>query len=153
MVFVDQRGVGRSGALNCPALQHHGYTYKHAAACAVGTAPSATCTRRRLSPTISMRSASDLGFDEIIGMGGSYAGTDMTTYAVRHPNHTAGIVIASPAPPFAKPHQFDDLTPKALPGYVVRASEPRRPQLSRGLPLGRGRALSWLVHRLRRASC
>ena len=148
MVFVDQRGVGRSGALNCPALQHHGYTYKHAAACArkYGAERNMYSTAAVADDLDAIRV--DLGFDEIIGMGGSYAGTDMTTYAVRHPGHTAGIVIASPAPPFAKPHQFDDLTPKALPGYVVRACK-RSVNCHAAFP--RPRALvTWLVHRLRR---
>ena len=56
-------------------------------------------------------------------------------------------MIASPAPPFAKPHQFDDLTPKALPGYVERACD-RSVNCHAAFPNPRP-LVAWLVQRLR----
>jgi pimeloyl-ACP methyl ester carboxylesterase len=99
LVFVDQRGVGLSDVIDCPALQ--------TGAASSFYADSAAC-HDQLGDTANLYSTTDvaddlddvrhaLGYEQIDLFGGSYAGPDMMTYAVRHTKRVRSVVLASPA--------------------------------------------------------
>ncbi len=119
LVFIDQRGVGLSGAINCPRWQHHQPSYAAARACfkSLGQRRNFYSTAAVADDIDDVRGA--LGYDQIIAMGGSYAGNDMVSYAVRHRDHVAAVVVGSPYLPVGA-DPFGSSTPKAIPAVVNR---------------------------------
>jgi pimeloyl-ACP methyl ester carboxylesterase len=59
-----------------------------------------------------------LGYGKIDVFGGSYAGNDMITYAIRHRSHVRSITVASPALVVGT-DPFWSYAPEAMPGVVV----------------------------------
>ena len=99
LVFVDQRGVGLSDPIDCPGLQAGAaYSlYEDTAAChdQLGDASDLYSTTDVADDLEDVRRA--LGYGRIDLFGGSYAGADMITYAVRHTKHVRSAVLSSPA--------------------------------------------------------
>lgn len=99
LVFVDQRGVGLSDVIDCPALQAGApfSLYEDSAAChdQLGDAADLYSTTDVADDLEDVRRA--LGYRKIDVFGGSYAGPDMMTYAVRHTKRVRSVVLASPA--------------------------------------------------------
>ena len=99
LVFVDQRGVGLSDVIDCPQLQEGvlGELYEAARAChdQLGDAANLYSTTDVADDLEDVRVA--LGYEQVDVFGGSYAGVDMLTYAVRHPDAIRSMVLASPA--------------------------------------------------------
>lgn len=117
LVFIDQRGVGLSDVIDCPALQNGGPLYLSSAAC-----------RNQLGDTANFYSTTDVaddledvrrafGYQQIDLVGGSYAGADMITYAQRHTERVRSVAIASPAVVVGSDPFYSD-TPLAMPGIV-----------------------------------
>jgi pimeloyl-ACP methyl ester carboxylesterase len=119
LVFIDQRGVGRSGALNCPGWQHD-MSYRLAAQCAAlfGDRRNDYSSKAVAEDTDDIRQA--LGYDQIVVMGGSYGGNDAVTYAMRHPEHTEAVVAGSPSMGTSPFDPFAATTPEAEPGVAAR---------------------------------
>ena len=99
LVFVDQRGVGLSDPIDCPGLQAGAADslYEDTAAChdQLGDASDLYSTTDVADDLDDVRRA--LGYGRIDLFGGSYAGADMMTYAVRHTKRVRSVVLASPA--------------------------------------------------------
>ncbi len=146
LVFIDQRGVGHSGAINCPQWQHRQPTYTAAQRCfdSLGARRNFYSTAAVADDIDDVRSA--LGYDKIVVMGGSYAGNDMVSYAVRHRSHVAAVVVGSPYLPVGA-DAFGSSTPKAIPAVVDRLCQ-RTVDCRRQTPDPSGQ-LAWLVQRLR----
>jgi len=97
LLLIDDRGRGRSGAIDCSELQH-------------GTAPfndtEADCAAQLLDAdsrygtgdvamdTDAVRAA--LGYDKVDYWGASYGGEDVTAYATRFGQHLRSIVLDAP---------------------------------------------------------
>jgi pimeloyl-ACP methyl ester carboxylesterase len=120
LVFVDQRGVGLSQVINCPGFQQLrlGKRYADARAC-----------HRRLGNRADLYSTTDvaddledvraaLGYEEVDLFGGSYAGVDMLTYAIRHPDAVRSMVLSAPAPAVGGDLFFSE-SAEAIPGVVA----------------------------------
>ena len=146
LVFIDQRGVGLSGAINCPRWQHHQPSYAAARQCfrSLGQRRNFYSTAAVADDIDAVRSA--LGYDKIVVMGGSYAGNDMVSYAVRHRDHVAAVVVGSPYIPVGA-DGFGSSTPKAIPAVVNRLC--RRSVACRHETPNPSGQLAWLVQRLR----
>ncbi len=98
IVLIDQRGVGKSEAIDCEALEQAVTTkerYDAAAAChrSLGDRARLFSTRAVADDIDSVRGA--LGVDKINLFGNSYAGNDVVTYAVRHRTHVRSVVTTS----------------------------------------------------------
>jgi pimeloyl-ACP methyl ester carboxylesterase len=119
LVFVDQRGVGLSDVIDCPALQagEFPHLYRDARAC-----------HEQLGDTADLYSTTDvaddledvrvaLGYDDVDLFGGSYAGDDMLVHAIRHPDHVRSMVLSSPAL-WVDVDPFYAYAPKSMPRIV-----------------------------------
>ena len=99
LVYVDQRGVGLSDVIDCPQLQAGvlGELYSAARAChdQLGDTANLYGTVDVADDLDDVRKA--LGYDRIDLFGGSYAGDDMITYAVRH-RATCALRCSRPRP-------------------------------------------------------
>ena len=98
IVLIDQRGVGKSEAIDCEDLEQAVTTeqrYQAAAACrrSLGDRAGLFSTRAVADDIDSVRGA--LGVDKINLFGNSYAGNDVVTYAVRHRAHVRSVVTTS----------------------------------------------------------
>jgi pimeloyl-ACP methyl ester carboxylesterase len=97
LVLIDQRGVGRSGAIDCKTLQAAGGDlYEGAKQCAaqLGDAAYAYGSTDVARDIDAVRNA--LGVDKIDFYGGSFAGMDIEAYAARFPQHLRSVVLDSP---------------------------------------------------------
>jgi pimeloyl-ACP methyl ester carboxylesterase len=99
LVFVDQRGVGLSDPIDCEPLQagRPFSLYEDSAAChdQLGDAADLYSTTDVADDLEDVRRA--LGYKKIDLFGGSYAGADMMTYAVRHGGRVRSVVLSAPA--------------------------------------------------------
>jgi pimeloyl-ACP methyl ester carboxylesterase len=152
IVAIDQRGVGQSGAIDCPLLER-GSGNLYAAAHRCGTQLG-----RRSDLYGSSDVAADLdairrrlGAPRIDFFGSSYAGVDIQAYALRYPRRLHAAVLDSPSYP-------PDNAPAAVP--PITHSEPQAVlrtvtdlcALSRACAPGRlqpARQVAWLARRLR----
>ena len=118
LVFVDQRGVGLSDVIDCPELQAGGPLYESAAAChdQLGDTADLYSTTDVADDLEDVRQA--LGYEQIDLFGGSYAGPDMMTYAVRHTDHVRSVVLASPVVVVGA-DPFWPYPPEAMPEIVA----------------------------------
>jgi pimeloyl-ACP methyl ester carboxylesterase len=118
VVYVDQRGVGLSEVIDCPELQSAGPLYESAAAChdQLGDTANLYSTSDVADDLDDVRAA--LGYEQIDVFGGSYAGVDMITYAVRHTEHVRSVVLASPAMVVGT-DPFYPYAPEAMPGIAA----------------------------------
>ncbi len=98
IAFVDQRGLGQSGAILCPELQAAGAVprYREAQKCRdqLGDTAGFYSSRDVADDLDDVRAA--LGVNKINLFGNSYAGGEAVTYAVRHRQHLRSIVVTSP---------------------------------------------------------
>jgi pimeloyl-ACP methyl ester carboxylesterase len=147
MVYIDQRGVGRSGALDCPVWQHRAPTYKRARACLRSLGPSRQFYSSAEVADDTNRIRAVLGYDQIIPLGGSYGGNDAVSFAMRHPSRTAAVVAASPVVPVGAFDQFAQSSPEAMPGIVSRLCA-RSVVCHREYPHAE-ELVAWMAHRLR----
>ncbi|MEU4197444.1 alpha/beta fold hydrolase [Kribbella sp. NPDC026611] len=147
LVLVDQRGVGLSTAIDCPAWQHGGPFYPSAAQC-----------HDQLGDTANFYSTIDvaddleqvrrtLGYSDIDLLGASYAANDMVTYATRRPANVRSITIGAPALTVGT-DPFYAYPPKGFPA-LVDAVCGGTPACSAANP-DPASSLAWLADRLRR---
>jgi pimeloyl-ACP methyl ester carboxylesterase len=150
LVFVDQRGVGLSDAIVCPDLQAGGPTTEALTAChdQLGDTANLYSTTDVADDLEDLRQA--LGYGKIDVVGGSYAGNDAITYAVRHTDNVRSIAVGSPAVDVegANRFPFDTVTPQFFPGFVSNLCG-RSPACATAHPDPAGN-LAWLAARLRR---
>ena len=100
LLLVDARGTGRSGAIECEALQH-GVGALHAAVAACGAQLGSTISDYG-TPAVAddidaVRSA--LGIDRLDVLGTSYGGLVAEVYAIRHPAHLRTLTLDAPGNP------------------------------------------------------
>jgi pimeloyl-ACP methyl ester carboxylesterase len=96
-LLIDDRGRGRSEAIDCEALQHGTADFAEGeASCAaqLGNNASRYGTGDVAMDTDSVRAA--LGYDRVDYWGGSYGGMDVTAYATRFGEHLRSIVLDAP---------------------------------------------------------
>jgi pimeloyl-ACP methyl ester carboxylesterase len=146
LIFLDQRGVGRSNAIDCPQIQHGSDDpYRDIAACGQQLGPAASLyTSGEVALDIEwVRRA--LGLKRLNFYGGSYAAVDIQSYAVRFPRRLRSAVLDSPVT--ISPYDFDAPTVQAI-NRAVRLICAR----SRACAGERADALdsvAWLARRLR----
>ena len=100
LLLVDARGTGRSGAIDCEALQHGvGTVLAAVAACGaqLGSAISDYGTPAFADDIDAVRSA--LGIDRLDVLGTSYGGLVAEVYAIRHPAHLRTLTLDAPGNP------------------------------------------------------
>ena len=97
LIVVDQRGTGKSGALDCAALERPGAEPidVRTATCAdqLGPARSHYTTSDSIDDLEAVRAA--LGIDRITLLGVSYGTKVALAYALRHPTHVERLVLDS----------------------------------------------------------
>jgi pimeloyl-ACP methyl ester carboxylesterase len=147
LVFVDQRGVGLSDVIYCPDAQHGGPFYESAATChdQLGDTADLHSTTDVADDLNDVRKA--LGYGRIDVVGGSYAGTDMLTFAARHKRHVRSAILGAPAVT-VDTDPFNSYPPIAFPD-VVNGVCGRSPACAQANPDPNG-SLAWLAARLRR---
>jgi pimeloyl-ACP methyl ester carboxylesterase len=98
LILLDQRGVGRSGAIDCEQLQHiseHIYRDVHACGKQLGFAAPLYGSGDVALDIEAVRRA--LRIEKLDFYGGSYAAQDIQSYAVRFPGHLRTAVLDSPS--------------------------------------------------------
>jgi pimeloyl-ACP methyl ester carboxylesterase len=97
LLIIDHRGMGRSAAINCPAIQHlKGDFLSGVRACGaqLGAAAGRYGSGDVADDIDTVRAA--LGIDKIDYLGASYGGFDIAAYALRHADHLRSAVLESP---------------------------------------------------------
>jgi pimeloyl-ACP methyl ester carboxylesterase len=97
LLVIDDRGTGRSAAIDCPALQHFvGGLASAVRACGaqLGPASSRYGSGDVADDVDAVRAA--LGIDMIDYYGGSFGAHDVRAYAYRHSDHLQAAVLDSP---------------------------------------------------------
>ena len=128
-VFIDQRGTGQFGALNCPELQ----AQVGSSDIAVPTPDAVTQCANLLGPTAPLYSTdqtvADLdAFRQALGVsrmtldGVSYGTFVAERYAIAHPNHVNRLVLDSVVPHLATPADSLYLTGLRAQARVLRAA-------------------------------
>ncbi len=106
LLLVDDRGRGKSGAIDCPELQHGTAdfaTAEHDCAIQLGAAASRYGTGDVAEDMDDVREA--LGYDLIDYLGASWGGADAIAFATRFPEHTRSLVLDAPiGPPSVIPY-------------------------------------------------
>ena len=157
LIMLDQRGVGRSGAINCKGLQHHNdfsspQILHRVARCG-----------RELRRTASLYGSGNIALDmeavrralhieKLDLYGGSYAGQDVQSYAARFPHHVRSAVLDSPvsASVFNRPGSPIDFgTDLAQAGPRVAAILCARSASCSAASADPLRDIAWLARRLR----
>ena len=147
LILLDQRGVGKSGAINCPHLQH-------------GVEPIRTSIREcgeQLGSTASLYASDNialdieavraaLGIDLLDFYGGSNAAVDIQAYAARFPQHLRSAVLDSPVSTVGA-NPFDPYSPRGW----LRAAKLicARSQSCAAEHRNTARTIAWLARRLR----
>jgi len=146
LLVIDDRGTGRSAAINCPALQHlTGDVVSAVRACGaqLGAAASRYGSGDVADDVDAVRAA--LGIDQIVYYGGSFGSHDVRAYDYRHPGHLQAAVLDSP---WLSP----DYTFQASGARFyarVQATVCRRSPSCIGANPHPGSVLAWLAQRLR----
>jgi len=97
LLVIDDRGTGRSEAIDCPALQHlAGELVSAVRACGaqLGAASSRYGSGDVADDVDAVRAA--LGIDKIDYYGGSFGAHNVRAYAYRYPDHLDAAVLDSP---------------------------------------------------------
>ena len=99
IVFFDQRGTGRSGALKCRSAVRLAPESRRLAACArhLGSARDHYATSDSVADIEDLRRA--LGIERMTLYGVSYGTKVALEYAALHPGHVEGLVLDSVVPP------------------------------------------------------
>jgi pimeloyl-ACP methyl ester carboxylesterase len=148
LVFIDQRGVGLSRAINCSSIQNGitGNLYAAFGKCAahLGAAANDYGSGDVALDIDAVRAA--LGIERFDFYGGSYAAADIQAYAARFAQHIAAVVLDSPL----KIVGLDDLA-RSVPPAIVRAVTLvcRRSTSCSADHRDAGREIGWLAKRLR----
>jgi pimeloyl-ACP methyl ester carboxylesterase len=149
LVFIDQRGVGLSDAIDCSSVQNgvSGDLYSAFAQCAahLGATANDYGSGDVALDIDAVRAA--LGVDKFDFYGGSNAAADIQAYAARFGQHLDAVVLDSPV----KLVGLDDLgrsTPAAMEGAVKLICR-RSASCSRD-HVNAGGDFAWLAKRLRR---
>ena len=118
VLLVDARGTGRSGALNCPALQSYTGDYlANARACAQQLGATATLYGSGNAAEDLVAVLDELGIQKVDLYGDSYGTFNAQTFAVRHPERVRSLTL-------------DGAYPIAGPRPLVPRHDPRaRPRL------------------------
>ena len=98
LVLIDQRGVGRSGAIDCDLLQHgpeDAYAAFGSCGDQLGSAASLYGSANVARDIEAVRAA--LGVPRFVFYGASYSGVDVQAYATRYPKRLRAVVLDSPA--------------------------------------------------------
>jgi pimeloyl-ACP methyl ester carboxylesterase len=148
LILLDQRGVGRSDAIDCEQVQNGSeHIYRDVRACGkqLGFASSLYGSDDVARDIEAVRAA--LGIDKLDFYGGSYAALDIQAYAVRFPGHLRSAVLDSPSTTL-RDDDFDFLGLQANKRSIRLICE-RSPSCSaeRRDTL---QSLAWLARRLRR---
>jgi pimeloyl-ACP methyl ester carboxylesterase len=149
LVFIDQRGAGRSRAIDCPSLQNGvtGDVFAAYSACASVLGPAANDygSGDVALDIDAVRAA--LGIGRFDFYGGSYAAVDIQAYAARFGEHLAAVVLDSPS----KIVSFDDFFRSGPPAIVRAVTFVCRRSVSCSADhSAAGDELGWLATRLRR---
>jgi pimeloyl-ACP methyl ester carboxylesterase len=146
LVFIDQRGTGRSRAIDCPSVQNGitGSIFTAVGQCAarLGAAANDYGSGDVALDIDAVRAA--LGIDKLEFYGGSYAAVDVQAYAARFASHLDAVVLDSPV----KIVGIDDLA-RSTPPAMVRAVS-LICKRSTSCSADQSALLSWLARRLRR---
>jgi pimeloyl-ACP methyl ester carboxylesterase len=155
LILLDQRGVGRSRAIDCPELQHGLVgVYRGVRACGrqLGLAAQLYGSGDVARDVEAVRRA--LGIAKLDLYGGSYAAQDVQSYAARFPGHVRSAVLDSPFTTLefgAPDSEFDDFATdlsRAVPNIADLLCA-----RSESCAADRANAhhdLAWLARRLRR---
>jgi pimeloyl-ACP methyl ester carboxylesterase len=142
MLFVDRRGTGGSGALDCPALQNPGGGVPlgeaiQACATQLGSARDFYTTADAAQDVEAVRA--ELGIAELDYLGFAYGAADAIAYAVRFPQHVRSLVLGSPYLPVGR-DPFNRLQVKgierAITGFCARSTHCSR-QIRHPMPFVR----------------
>ena len=94
VLLVDARGTGRSGALNCPALQSYTGDYlANARACAQKLGATATLYGSGNAAEDLVAVLDELGIQKVDLYGDSYGSFNAQTFAVRHPERVRSVTL------------------------------------------------------------
>jgi pimeloyl-ACP methyl ester carboxylesterase len=148
LILLDQRGVGRSDAIDCEQIQHgSNHLYRDVRACGrqLGARSALYGTGAVALDIEAVRKA--LGIRKLDLYGGSYAAMDVQAYSVRFPGHVRSAVLDSPFAAIG----FDDLDlashrtlKRAIRLICARSASCSAERVNAV------RDVSWLAHRLRR---
>jgi pimeloyl-ACP methyl ester carboxylesterase len=147
LLIVDHRGMGLSGAIDCPGLQHVRGDQKAAArecGASLGAASDRYGSGDVADDIDDVRAA--LGLGSIDYFGQSYGATDVRAYAYRHPDHLRSAILDSPD------FTLDGAFFPTLPGAMARISALvcRRSPSCSATTRDPERTLAGLVHRVQR---
>jgi pimeloyl-ACP methyl ester carboxylesterase len=148
LILLDQRGVGRSDAIDCEQVQNGSeHIYRDVRACGrqLGFAAPLYGSDDVARDIEAVRAA--LGIDKLDFYGGSYAAVDIQAYAVRFPGHLRSAVLDSPGTTL-RDDDFDFLGLQANKRSIRLICE-RSPSCS-AERLDALQSLAWLARRLRR---
>ena len=109
LILLDQRGVGRSGPIDCPSLQHASKPIREAVrecGAQLGPAASLYASDNVALDIEALRVA--LGIERFDFYGASNAAQDIQAYAARFPDHLRSAVLDTPNTTVDK--QFDPFT-------------------------------------------
>ena len=98
LVLIDQRGVGRSGGIDCDQLQQgpeDAYAAFGSCGDQLGSAASLYGSADVARDIEAVRAA--LGVPRFVFYGASYSGVDVQAYAARYPKRLRAVVLDSPA--------------------------------------------------------
>jgi pimeloyl-ACP methyl ester carboxylesterase len=116
VVFFDERGTGRSGALACPGVDVETGVRSTSAVslCAARLGPRRAFYTSRDSADDIEAVRRSIGIDRIQLYAVSYGTYTALTYARRYPQHVESLILDSPIPPDG-PDPFDRATYAAVP--------------------------------------
>jgi pimeloyl-ACP methyl ester carboxylesterase len=94
VLLVDARGTGRSGALNCPALQSYAGDYQdNPPKCAQQLGATATLYGSGNAAEDLVAVLDELGIQKVDLYGDSYGSFNAQTFAVRHPERVRSLTL------------------------------------------------------------
>lgn len=112
LLLVDQRGTGRSAAIDCPELQDLRTSYpRAAAACARRLGDHAHLYGSALSADDLSAVVTALGLDKVDVYGDSYGTFFTQVFASRHPDQVRSLVLDSAYPTFGESAWYPTQTP------------------------------------------
>ena len=119
LLLIDTRGVGRSSALSCPALNDPARVFGsiQQQRAAIGKCGSELGHKARFYGTVAIADdfndvRAALGIKQLDLLGDSYGTFLMTTYAQRYPNHVRSVILSGAYP--VNPNASSDLEIAAL---------------------------------------
>jgi pimeloyl-ACP methyl ester carboxylesterase len=112
LLLIDQRGTGRSGAINCPSLQNLIGAYAPAAAiCAKKLGDHADLYSSTLAADDQSAVIRALRLGKVDVYGDSYGTFFTQVFAGRHPNQIRSVILDSAYPPTGETQWYPTQTP------------------------------------------